>query len=668
MTALAPLFLSFLPLAALPLLFHLFFRVRRRRRTFPSLLFFLAADPRVHYRRKLREWLLLLLRTLALLCLLLGLSRPVFRGSGGAPRKLAVVVDNSASMRAVDASGRSYLSQALAIAAALIEGGGADLTLAVSTVDDLRAALPDTYGTEPPPLCAALETLSETSAAGRPLAAAERAVAAGTAVPGVTELHVLTDGVGPEWSAAAAQRLPQTVRVFMHALGGRGARGEPLVLQRITPPPTVLAADRAWFTDIDVANQSRSAIEATVVCRAGESEWRGTRTIPAGGGQSLRAVMPGLPAGQHAVSVRLEGDAAPGFDKGFFEVNVLPPRAVIILGEAEASGMLPAALDPVGDGRLSGYRVHIVATPAEAERLSDVAAAPALVGACFETAARYDVWLRMVAERGATVLLYPAPREVGAAALPTWCGSGVAGPAAPLPKGATLDVVWDDPLWLSAGRIDGGGLIDVTRAVMLVPTADTRVAARAGGGAVLTIRELGHGRVIVSGLAWEPTWSAWPRRAAFVPMLLAFPAALPPTSFSLVTAGGRLAVPLVAQEEADLRDEAGALVWRGSGAHLTVAPAVPGYFTLNQGTNRWTFAVVGDTADAAPVVAAARPAMAPAWAPQAIRLVPDDAADALRLVARARRGTDLTPWFLIAALLCQVAELAVAHHRVFRHG
>ena len=115
MTALAPLFLRFLPLAALPLLFHLFFRVRRRRRTFPSLLFFLAADPRVHYRRKVREWLLLLLRTLALLLLILGLARPVFRGSGGVPRKLAAVVDNSASMRAVDAAGEISVTDSLCI-------------------------------------------------------------------------------------------------------------------------------------------------------------------------------------------------------------------------------------------------------------------------------------------------------------------------------------------------------------------------------------------------------------------------------------------------------------------------------------------------------------------------------------------------------------------------
>jgi len=86
------------------------------------------------------------------------------------------------------------------------------------------------------------------------------------------------------------------------------------------------------------------------------------------------------------------------------------------------------------------------------------------------------------------------------------------------------------------------------------------------------------------------------------------------------------------------------------------------------GTAHSDFAPGGDADDAAAGAADTPPATAPAWAPQAVVLAPADAADALRLVGRARRGTDLTGWFLAAALLCQAAELAVAHHRVFRHG
>ena len=74
LSALNPLFLSLLPLAALPVLFHLFFRLKRRPRAFSTLMFFHRLDPRLNARRRLREWLILLLRTLLILFLLLALA------------------------------------------------------------------------------------------------------------------------------------------------------------------------------------------------------------------------------------------------------------------------------------------------------------------------------------------------------------------------------------------------------------------------------------------------------------------------------------------------------------------------------------------------------------------------------------------------------------------
>ncbi len=671
MTALAPLFLNFLPLAALPVLFHLFFRVRRRRKKFPSLLFFLAADPRVHYRRKLREWLLLVLRTLALLLLILGLARPVFQGSGGTPRKLAVVADNSASMRASDAEGRSRLSRALAIAAALAESGGAELTLAATTVADLRAALPDSYGVESAPMRAVLETVVETSAAGLPFEAVRRAVAAGAALPGLTEIHVVTDGDGPEWGGGAAEALPDDVRVFIHVVGRAGDRAEPLALRRVAPPAAAVPADRIWFAEAELENHGREPAEATVVFGVGDAEWRGTVTVAGGGVQNVRAVMPGLPAGRYAVSVNVVGAVAKGFDEGWFEVAVSPPLTVVLVGEVNSAGVLAAALDPVGDGRLSGYQVRSAATGAEAAGLIRGAAGRlALVGADFAAAHANGELLRQAVEAGATVLLYPRPEATEVGALPPWCGVTASGTAARLGEGTLLDVAWDDPLWWPVRELAAGGRtpppISVTRALALAPAEGTRVAAAAGGIAVLTVRAAGRGRVVVSGVAWDPLWSEWPKRAAFVPMLLALPSAAGDRPSALFTAGERLTLPLAQEEAVDLLGAKGPSLWQGSGAACVTVPAVPGLYTAVQGTNRWVFGVAGDTRDRAGTRAGAL--TPPEWAPQAVVLEPVDAADAVRLVERARRGIDLTGWLLAAALLCQAAELAVAHHRVFRHG
>jgi hypothetical protein len=109
-TALNPLFISLLPLAALPVLFHLFFRLKRRPRPFPTLMFFHRLDPKLNARRRLREWLILLLRALLIIFLLLALARPVWLGHGGGGDVAAVLlIDNSGSMSGTGEGGRTKL-------------------------------------------------------------------------------------------------------------------------------------------------------------------------------------------------------------------------------------------------------------------------------------------------------------------------------------------------------------------------------------------------------------------------------------------------------------------------------------------------------------------------------------------------------------------------------
>ncbi|MBI4421237.1 MAG: BatA domain-containing protein [Gemmatimonadetes bacterium] len=101
---LQPLWLLGLSAAAIPALLHL-----RQRQTPPTVLFpavrYLHQTKREHSRRlKLRNLLLLILRTLIIVCVVLAAARPVARVSLGgvhAPTALAVIVDNSLSSAAV---------------------------------------------------------------------------------------------------------------------------------------------------------------------------------------------------------------------------------------------------------------------------------------------------------------------------------------------------------------------------------------------------------------------------------------------------------------------------------------------------------------------------------------------------------------------------------------
>ncbi len=100
MRFLAPGFLLLLPLALLPVLIHLLSRLRLRRLAFPSLLLLQTVRRERFSWLRLRELVLLILRTLALLCLLFALTRPYLPRflPGLKSEDLIVILDDSYSM------------------------------------------------------------------------------------------------------------------------------------------------------------------------------------------------------------------------------------------------------------------------------------------------------------------------------------------------------------------------------------------------------------------------------------------------------------------------------------------------------------------------------------------------------------------------------------------
>ena len=126
MTFLNPLILFGLAAAAIPLIIHLFNFRRPKRVNFSSLAFLHELKKSTMQRVRIKQWLLLALRTLAIVCLVLAFSRPTLRGSlvgklGGRGRtSTALVLDNSTSMILRDGSG-SYLDQAKTIVSGLLE-------------------------------------------------------------------------------------------------------------------------------------------------------------------------------------------------------------------------------------------------------------------------------------------------------------------------------------------------------------------------------------------------------------------------------------------------------------------------------------------------------------------------------------------------------------------
>ncbi len=103
MTFLQPIVLWGLPLILLPIVIHLINRLRHRSRAWAAMRFLVAATRSSMGHNKLRQILILLLRTLAVLTLVLFLGRPLAGGWLGwalapAPDAVLLLLDRSASM------------------------------------------------------------------------------------------------------------------------------------------------------------------------------------------------------------------------------------------------------------------------------------------------------------------------------------------------------------------------------------------------------------------------------------------------------------------------------------------------------------------------------------------------------------------------------------------
>ncbi len=114
----------FFGLAALPIIAFYFLKVRQRKVTVPTLLFwnkvFQEKAPQSLFQ-KLRHPLSLLAQLLLLLLLVLALADPTFSSTADGARKTILILDNSASMRAPE-GGSTRLARAKKEALSLVDG------------------------------------------------------------------------------------------------------------------------------------------------------------------------------------------------------------------------------------------------------------------------------------------------------------------------------------------------------------------------------------------------------------------------------------------------------------------------------------------------------------------------------------------------------------------
>lgn len=216
---------------AIPLIIHFTFRTRPRTVDLGTIRFLRDILERSRNRKKVMRWLLLAARMACVALLALLFARPflIERATGGADRLVAVLIDDSASMRLTQ-DGQPLLDLAVSDAGEMVEAADADTQIEVAffneQVESLQAASADGGGeaaTEPGRRQSVREMLRlrEASYGTTDYAAALRWASdvCTKSAARRKEVHVFTDlqQSGLAWSEAPT--VPKDVVFHIHDLG-----------------------------------------------------------------------------------------------------------------------------------------------------------------------------------------------------------------------------------------------------------------------------------------------------------------------------------------------------------------------------------------------------------------------------------------------------------------
>lgn len=669
--------LPLLPLAALPVLFHLFLRRKRAASAFSTFMFFTRIDPHMTRRRRLRELLLLGARTLLLLFLLLALSRPVWRGGAGTGGATVVILlDNSASMAAAESQGSKIAAARAAAQSLLASLGSGDRAALLTLVED--PALPARLlSHDLKALAGDLDRIEPTDAAGRPaqaLALAARWIEESAAAS--AQIHVFSDFQENEWKTAAA--IPPVARgnfqVFAHPIHGNVAIPGELAIEDVALPP---GGWRAGKPGILMTRISRGeGAKAGTLYAEDSLKRRWSFPVPPGTGPVAVELPLNFPEpGLQQIQLRLEGDNFLPDNRAGVILDCAPRREVWFSGAPADHGLLPLAFSPSGEGRLSGL-VPVFAAWGDLSARLRANNPPALfVLSWGESAAMSpadgDV-LRHYVETGGHLLLVPGPGDTAATAPPTWVAAR-SKIAESSPEGLpVLALDEDSPLWSDLRGARGEILLKRLRVQRFLPL-EALAGARPllvleDGRAIFTETRVGAGLVYGCGFAFLQNSSNLPLKGAFPAFAQAL-AAAPTTSATravLLRAGDR---PVFQEMKgrAHLRSLSGRpLSWEGDVAKLPCLPAT-GCYSVECGSELRHIGILPALNEGFSPEIHEESIPALAGLPYRVVPIPKGGLSA-REWSRLKGGTPLAPHLLLLALLAFLAESALTANTAWRRA
>lgn len=548
MTFLNPLVLFALAAAAIPLLLHLI-NLRRLRTVEMSSIAFLKELKKTRIRRlKIKQLLLLILRTLLVLLIVLAFARPTVRGkvfeSVGARAKATIVLlfDDSPSMTAADNAG-GYLKQAWNAANGVLETLTSDdevFVLPLSKVSTDEPSSADSRALPPSSARILLENLRPTSLHRTLEDGLRRAAAILSASRNfVKELYVFSDF--QEGAVLPAEvRIPEPlfspeVSVFLVPIGTKDPQNLGIVSFR--SPNAIFEAGKSFTVEIGVLNASRSGAENHLVSlflNGRRIAQRGL-TIPGGESGSLQfSVTPAAPGFQRLMA-EIESDDLEFDNKRYLALNIPTQSRVLVLGNRASTRYITLALT-TGRGE-TGSSVEVVTSPPEHLTPAMINQSNAIVVANPSDLTTHQAeWLGAFVRNGGGMIVFVDERIADHPSLSKALGI-------PLIRGMEVVGAGRDESFLEFGRTEllhplfermfeeetgpsvkkSGRVLESPRvfkyAVGEIEVRSAVILSLSNGAPFLLEETSTSGRSLLFTVAPVPTWSDFPVKGLFVPLM-----------------------------------------------------------------------------------------------------------------------------------------------------
>ncbi len=443
MTFLQPLLLYGLPMVLVPVIIHLLNKRRHRTLPWAATMFLVRATQQSRGRRKLKHFLILACRVLAIGALVFALSRPLAGGwvswlGGNRPEVILVLFDRSASMETAPAetapSKRQNAVDRLAGAVRQFASGSRLVVFDNASAEPVELASADALAELP-------QTGPSNTAADVP-ALLERALDyLATAKPGRAEIWIASDLQASNWMANDGRW--QTIRTSYLRLG----QDPPVRILGLTEAP----AGEHSLRLTGLFRQGDGVVVDLEIRRHGNAPGAVPLTLSLAGSsatqETVNATQPILSLRKHIRiddrkaggwgSLSLGPDLSPADNTLWFSFAPVRPVACAVVSDEPAGRILALACAPPG----VPDRTATVLAPAEAHRI-DWASTQLVVWQAAPPTGPVAGQLESFVEGGGSLLLLPAGQPTGDAAAPL-LGVAWAAPEAAPPDGRFKIVSWE---------------------------------------------------------------------------------------------------------------------------------------------------------------------------------------------------------------------------------